>query len=52
MLYKALGMLVWKVARLVLRRRYGRRYLPTPVLAGGAVGLVLGLLGLVRAIRG
>jgi hypothetical protein len=52
MLYAILGRLVWKVAKLVLRRRYGSTYLPKPALAGGAVALVLGLLGFVRAVRG
>jgi hypothetical protein len=34
MFYKLLGMAVWKGAKLFLRRRYGRTYVPRPVLAG------------------
>jgi uncharacterized membrane protein YidH (DUF202 family) len=39
MFYKLLGMAVWKALKLFLRRRYGRTYLPRPLLAG--VGLLL-----------
>jgi hypothetical protein len=44
MAYKALGWVVWRVARIYLRRRYGgvvtkRRVL----LAGGAVALAAGV---------
>ena len=46
MLYKFLGILVWNGAKALLRAKYGRTYLPAPVLvgavvlAGAAVGLV------------
>ena len=44
MLYALLGRLVWKGAKLFLRRRYGRTYVPKPVLgvlAASVIGLVL-----------
>ena len=46
MLYKLLGMLVWNGAKTLLRAKYGRTYLPAPVLAGAVVlaGLVVGLV--------
>jgi hypothetical protein len=46
MLYKLLGMAVWKGAKLVLRRRYGSTYVPKPLLAGAllAVAGVVALL--------
>jgi hypothetical protein len=52
MFYAILGRLVWKLGKFVLRRRYGSTYVPKPALAASAVALVLGALGLVRAIRG
>ena len=33
MFYALLGRLVWKGAKLFLRRRYGRTYAPNPLLA-------------------
>jgi hypothetical protein len=47
MLYRLLGILVWNGAKVVLRRRYGRTYLPRPVLAGvllAGVGAIVLLL--------
>ena len=46
MLYKLLGMLVWKGGKLFLRRKNGPTYLPAPLLAGAVVliGLVVGLV--------
>jgi hypothetical protein len=41
MLYKLLGMAVWKAGKMYLRRRNGRTYMPKSVLAGVAV-LVVG----------
>ena len=32
MFYKLLGMLVWNGAKYYLRQRYGRAYVPKPVL--------------------
>ena len=46
MLYKLLGILVWNGAKTLLRAKYGRTYMPAPVLigavvvAGAAAGLV------------
>jgi hypothetical protein len=40
MLYKLLGMLVWHGGKVLLRQRYGRTYLPKPVLAGAAVAVL------------
>jgi hypothetical protein len=46
MLYKILGMLVWNGAKALLRAKYGRTYMPAPVLAGAVVlaGVVVGLV--------
>ena len=33
MFYKLLGILVWNGAKALLRQRYGRTYMPKPVLA-------------------
>ena len=33
MFYKLLGMFVWRGAKLFLRRKYGRTYVPVPLLA-------------------
>jgi prepilin signal peptidase PulO-like enzyme (type II secretory pathway) len=41
MLYKLLGMFVWKGAKMVLRRKYGPTYVPVPLLAGVAVAVLL-----------
>jgi hypothetical protein len=50
MFYKLLGMLVWKGAKLFLRRKNGRTYVGVPVLAG-AVVVVGALVGLVITKR-
>jgi hypothetical protein len=34
MFYRLLGMAVWKGAKTLLRYKYGRMYVPKPVLAG------------------
>jgi len=46
MFYKLLGMVMWKGAKVVLRRKHGPAYLPAPVIAGAvvAVGVLVGLL--------
>ena len=44
MAYKLLGMLTWKGAKWFLRRKYRAAVTPKPLLAGGAVALVIGLL--------
>ena len=41
MLYKLLGMVVWKGAKAFLRRKYGRTYVPVPLLVGGLVAVLL-----------
>jgi hypothetical protein len=40
MFYSLLGRVVWHGLKLFLRRKYGRAYLPKPVLAGGVLALV------------
>jgi hypothetical protein len=46
--YKLLGMAVWKGGKFFLRRRYGATMAPKPLLAGGVLlvvgGIVLALL--------
>jgi hypothetical protein len=43
MFYKLLGMLVWNGGKLFLRRKYGRTYVPKPVVAGGILAVVAGV---------
>jgi hypothetical protein len=47
MLYKVLGIVVWKVGKWLLKGRYGKTLAPKPVLAGG---LVVGLAGIALAV--
>jgi hypothetical protein len=47
MVYKLLGMVVWKGGKWFLRRRYGAAMAPKPLLAGG---LVLVIAGIVLAV--
>jgi hypothetical protein len=49
MLYKLLGMAVWKGGKVFLQRKYGTAMLPKPVLAGG---LLLALAGGAIAVVG
>ena len=52
MLYSLLGRLVWFALKLVLRRKYGRTYVPKSLLAGGTVAVAIGLtLAILRATR-
>ena len=44
MLYTLLGRLVWWIAKVFLRRKYGPTYLPKPVVAGGLVVVMVGVL--------
>ncbi len=46
MFYRLIGMLVWNGAKALLRAKYGRTYVPAPVLAGAVVlaGVVVGLV--------
>jgi hypothetical protein len=52
MFYRLLGMAVWNGGKLFLRRRYGRAYVPKPVLAGAALALVGGVALLVTRRNG
>ena len=49
MLYKLLGMLVWRAFKQSLRLRYGQTMAPPAVLAGGLVVVLLGVAAVVRA---
>ena len=42
--YTLLGMVVWKGAKLFLRRKYGPTYAPKPLVAGGLLVVVIGAL--------
>jgi hypothetical protein len=44
MFYSLLGRVVWFAAKRFLRRRYGRTYLPKPVLAAGVLALALAVV--------
>jgi hypothetical protein len=48
MAYKLLGMVVWKGAKWFLRRKYGAAMAPKPLLAGG---LLLVIVGIVLAVH-
>ena len=48
MAYKLLGMAVWKGGKLFLRRKYGPTYAPKPLIAGGVIVAVIGVLLLAR----
>jgi hypothetical protein len=47
--YKLLGMAVWKGSKLFLRRKYGATYAPKPLVAGGLLVAVVGLLLLAKS---
>jgi hypothetical protein len=47
MFYKFLGMAVWNGGKLFLRRKYGRTYVPKPLLAGAVLAVVGGAVLLV-----
>jgi hypothetical protein len=40
MFYSLLGRVVWFGLKFFLRQKYGRTYVPKPVLAGGAAALL------------
>jgi hypothetical protein len=47
--FKFLGMLVWTGGKVYLRQRYGRTYVPKPLLAAAiAGGLALAVLAVKR----
>jgi hypothetical protein len=52
MFYRLLGMAVWNGGKFVLRRKYGRTYVPKPVLAGAVLALVGGVVLLVARHNG
>jgi hypothetical protein len=43
MFYSLLGRVVWFAGKRLLRHRYGRTYLPKPLLAGGVVATAIGI---------
>jgi hypothetical protein len=43
MLYRLLGMLVWNGGKVLLRQKYGRTYVPKPVLAGAVLAVAGGV---------
>jgi hypothetical protein len=47
MFYRALGWAVWNGGKLFLRQRYGRAYVPKPLIAGAVVAVVGGVALLV-----
>jgi hypothetical protein len=50
MFYSLLGRLVWHGLKLFLRRKYGRTYVPKPLLAGGTVAVAIAVtLAVLRA---
>ena len=52
MAYKFLGMVVWRGGKWFLRRRYGTMMAPKPMLAGGALLAIAGILLAMRARSG
>ncbi|HEX6024798.1 MAG TPA: hypothetical protein VFZ00_22595 [Solirubrobacter sp.] len=51
MFYELLGRMVWKGLKAFLRLKYGRFYLPKPVLAGGTVAIALAVMAVVQRFR-
>ena len=49
MLYKLLGMAVWKGGKVFLRRKYGTARAPKPLLAGGLLLVIAGVVALLAA---
>jgi hypothetical protein len=52
MFYRLLGILVWNGAKALLRQKYGRTYVPKPVLAGAALAVAGGVVLLVTRHNG
>jgi hypothetical protein len=52
MFYRLLGMIVWKGWKFALRQKYGRTYVPKPLLAGAVLMLVGGFVLLVARHNG
>ena len=51
MVYKLLGIVVWKAAKSLLRYRYGSAMAPKSLLAGGAAAVAVAGLALVLRSR-
>ena len=52
MLYSLLGRVVWFGLKFVLRRKYGRTYVPKSLLAGGTVAVAIAVtVAILRASR-
>ena len=51
MFYELLGRTVWKGLKAFLRLKYGRFYLPKPVLAGGTVVIALAAMAAAQKAR-
>jgi hypothetical protein len=51
MFYELIGRLVWNGLKAFLRLKYGRFYLPKPVLAGGTVAIALAVLAAAQRAR-
>ena len=47
MFYRLLGMAVWNGGKFFLRKKYGRAYVPKPVIAGAVLAVAGGVLLLV-----
>jgi hypothetical protein len=52
MFYRLLGMAVWNGGKFFLRRRYGRTYVPKPLLAGAVLAVAGGVALLVARHNG
>jgi len=52
MFYRLLGMAVWNGGKFFLRRKYGRTYVPKPLLAGAALAAAGGVAVLVLRHNG
>jgi hypothetical protein len=51
MFYSLLGRIVWNSLKAFLRLKYGRFYLPKPLLAGGTVAIALAVMALLQRNR-
>ena len=52
MFYRLLGMVVWNGGKFFLRRKYGRAYVPKPVIAGAVLAVAGGVALLVTRHNG
>jgi hypothetical protein len=52
MFYSMLGRIVWKGLKAFLRLKYGRLYLPKPVLAGGTIAVAIAAMVALQRARG